>query len=249
MSTNIIEYPRQLPIEGTHNFRDVGGYSTDDGGVTRWRTLFRSDSLHALTDAGLKAVEDLGLATAIDLRYERELDYLPSVLAGHPRIAYRNRPIGPAAAPFGEPATTYDELNVYFLDRCQPFVATILGDLADARAYPALLSCHAGRDRTGLIVALLLSLAGVPREHVVADYALSGIREARLLAEYRELGTPDGLDALTVAAFLECRPETMELTLDHLDRRYGGAEGYVREIGLSDDAIAAIRTAVVEPVP
>ena len=242
-------YPRHLPIEGTHNFRDVGGYPTATGGVTRWRTLFRSDSLHALTGAGLRAVEDLGLRTAIDLRYERELDLLPSVLAGHPRIAYRNRPIGPAAAQFEEPATTYDELNVYFLDRCQPFVATILGDLADARAYPALLSCHAGRDRTGLIVGLLLSLVGVPREDVVADYALSGIHEARLLAEYRELVTPDGLDDLTVAAFLECRPETMEHTLDHLDRRYGGAEAYVHEIGLPDDAIGAIRTALVEPAP
>ena len=249
MSTSTPAYPRHLPIEGTHNFRDVGGYPTADGGATRWRMLFRSDSLHALTQAGHRALEELGLATAIDLRYESELDRFPSVLAGHPQIAYRHRPLGPHVAPFEEPAVAYDELNAYFLDSCQPFVATILGDLSDVRAYPALLSCHAGRDRTGLVVALLLSLAGVPREDVVADYALSGNRAGRLLAEYRELATPDGYDALTAAAFLECPPETMEHTLYHLDQRYGGAEGYVREIGLSGDAIAAIRTALVEPAP
>ena len=225
----------------------MGGYPTARGGAIRWRTLFRSDSLHALTRAGRGAIEDLGLVTAIDLRYELELVRRPSVLAGHPGIAYRNRPVGPPVAPLGEPAVTYEELNVYFLDRCQPFVASILGDLADARAYPALISCHAGRDRTGLIVALLLSLAEVQREHVVADYSLTGGHVARLLAEYHELATPDGYDALTAATFLESFPQTMEHALDHLERHYGGSEGYVREIGLSDDAIAAIRSALVEP--
>ncbi len=246
MSAKSPRYPRHLPIEGTHNFRDVGGYPTADGGVTRWRTLFRSDSLLALTDAGLEAVEDLGLRTAIDLRYERELDLLPSVLAGRPRIAYRNKPIGPGVAPFAEPAETLEEFNIYLLERCQAFVASILRDLADARAYPALLSCAGGKDRTGLLVALLLSLARVPREHVVADYVLSRI-DAAQVADIRELLTADGHDARKVAAFLECRDETMEYTLDHLDRHYGGAEGYLREIGLSEEAVSAIRSALVGP--
>ena len=246
MSTETSPYTRHLPIEGTYNFRDVGGYPTANGGTTRWRTLFRSDSLHALTEAGRGAVDDLGLRAAIDLRYERELDRWPSVLAGHPRITYRNRPVGPALAPFAEPAETLEELNVYLLDRCQAFVASILRDLADARAYPALVSCAGGKDRTGLIVALLLSLAGVLREHVVADYVLSRI-DATRSAEVHELLTAEGHDGKKVAAFLECRPETMGHTLDHLDRRYGGAEGYVREIGLSDDAMGAIRSALVEP--
>ena len=248
MTTQSPAYPRHLPIEGTHNFRDVGGYPTADGGVTRWRTLFRSDSLHALTEAGLRAVEDLGLVTAIDLRYERELEALPSALAGHPRVAYRNKPIGPGVAPFAEPAETLEEFNVYLLERCQPFVASILRDLADARAYPALLSCAGGKDRTGLLVALLLSLAGVPREHVVADYVLSRI-DAAQVADIHELLTAEGHDAKKVTAFLECRPETMEHTLDQLDQRYGGAERYARKIGLSGDAIAAIRTALVEAAP
>ena len=248
MSAESPDHSRHLPIEGTHNFRDVGGYPTASGGVTRWRTLFRSDSLHALTDAGRRAVEDLGLVTAIDLRYERELKALPSALAGHPRIAYRNKPMGPGTAPFAEPAETLEEFNVYLLEHCQAFGASILRDLADARAYPALLSCAGGKDRTGLIVALLLSLAGVPREHVVADYVLSRI-DAAQVANIHELLTAEGHDAKKVGAFLECRPETMEHTLDHLDRRYGGAEGYVREIGLSEAAVGAIRTALVEPAP
>ncbi len=247
MNTETPQYARQLPIGGTHNFRDVGGYPTAHGGAIRWRTLFRSDGLQSLTEGGRQAVEDLGLVTAIDLRYELEVERRPSVLAGHPRIAYRNRPLGPPVGPFGEPAVTYEELNVYFLDRCQPFVTSILGELANARAYPALLSCHAGRDRTGLIVALLLSLAEVPREHVVADYSLTGRHVAELLAEYRALATPDGYDALTAATFLESFPATMEHALDHLEQHYGGAEGYVREIGLADDAIEAIRSALVEP--
>ncbi len=247
MSAERPHHPRHLPIEGTHNFRDVGGYPTAGGGVTRWRTLFRSDSLHALTATGLEAVEDLGLVTAIDLRYERELEDLPSPLAGHARTAYRHRPLGPALRPFEEPAASYEELNFYFLDRCQTYIASILRDLADERAYPALLSCHAGRDRTGLIVALLLSLVGVRPVDVVNDYALSAAYAARLAAYVDGLPKADGYDLLTVATFLECRPETMELTLDHLDRRYGGAGGYVREIGLSGDAIATIRTALVEP--
>ncbi len=243
MSAESPVYPRHLPIEGTHNFRDVGGYPTAAGGVTRWRTLFRSDSLHALTPAGHQSVIDLGIRSSIDLRSELEVSEKPSRLAGNPQLSYLHLPVvGPGLFPLTEGVRSLGEAHVHRLENAKPSFLRVLGILAGRDSYPAVVNCSAGKDRTGLVMALVLGVLDVSPESITQDYVLTKQYAAKLLDPFIDACREEGLEWI-----LGCAPEDMEQALDHLDQRYGGAEGYVREIGLSDDAIAAIRTALVEP--
>ena len=137
-----------------------------------------------------------------------------------------------------EPIRSLGEFFVWRLENAKPSFLLVLETLGRRGFYPAVVNCNAGRDRTGLVVALLLGLLGVSKEVVVRDYVLSKHHAAKLLDQ---LTPPIGKEWV-----LGCSPEEMEQALDHLDHRYGGAAGYVRQIGLSDDAIGAIRSALVE---
>ena len=242
MSADSAAYPRHLPIEGTQNFRDVGGYPTADGGATRWRTLFRSDSLHALTAAGAQALTDLGIRSSIDLRSEREVGAEPSALSLDPRFAYVHRPLEAGLLTAPEGLETLGAFYVYRIENAKASFLSILETLAGGDIFPAIVNCTVGKDRTGLVIALLLGLAGVPRSFVMEDYVLTERYASELIARFVERRRADGREWM-----LECPPEAMEAALDHLDRRYGGAEGYVREIGVSDEAVGAIRSALVGP--
>ena len=238
-------YPRHLPIEGTHNFRDVGGYPTANGGTTRWRTLFRSDSLHALTAAGHQALIDLGIRTSLDLRNEQEASDNPGRLASGPRLSYVHLPVvGPGLFPLTEGVRSLGEAHVWRLENAKPSFLRVLETLAGRASYPAVVNCSAGKDRTGLVMALTLGVLEVSPESIIEDYTLTKRYAAKLLAPFMDARREEGIEWI-----LGCAPEDMEQALDHLDQRYGGAREYVREIGLSDDAIAAIRTALVEPAP
>ncbi len=243
MSAKSPRYPRHLPIEGTHNFRDVGGYPTADGGVTRWGTLFRSDSLHALTDTGHQALIDLGIRSSIDLRDDGEVSERPSRLANDPQLSCVQVPVvGPELFPrTAGGVRSLGEAHVWRLENAKASFLRALETLA-SRSYPAVVNCSAGKDRTGLVMALVLGILDVSPESIIEDYALTKKYAAKLLEPFIEARTAEGVEWI-----LGCAPEDMEQALDHLDRRYGGAEGYVREIGLSEEAVGAIRSALVGP--
>ena len=119
----------------------------------------------------------------------------------------------------------------------------MLAALAAPDALPAVVNCTAGKDRTGLIVALLLGLAGVPEETIVADYALSGICLAGVyLDEARERAESQGF---SYNLLVLCDPDFMRVTLAHLKARYGGIEAYARATGLGDAEIHRLRRAMV----
>jgi len=177
---------RHLPIGGTHNFRDVGGYPVAGGGATRWRTLFRTDSLHKITQDGERALRDLGVRSFIDLRGHPEVAALPSMLASSSEIRYIHHPLASARTRPGNPqVTTVEELNRVFLDDCQEAFAELLTLMAAPGVWPSIVSCYVGKDRTGLVTALLLELAGVSRETIVEDYALTCRYAAQLMPALR----------------------------------------------------------------
>ena len=229
-----------LPVRGATSTR----YPTATGGVTRWRTLFRSDRLDALTKAGHQALIDLDIRTSIDLRTEEEISENPSQLAGDSQLSYVHVPVvGPSLFPRTEGGVrSLGEAHVWRLENEKPSFLQVLETLAGRHPYPAVVNCSAGKDRTGIVVALLLGVLDVSSELVIEDYALTKKYVAKLLAPYTEARREEGLEWI-----LGCAPEDMEQALDHLDRRYGGAEGYLREIGLSEEAVGAIRSALVEP--
>ena len=234
---------RHLKFAVTYNFRDTGGYPAHNGGTTRWRTLFRSDSPHRLPEADRASLIKHGLRTAIDLRQAEELAESPSVFAASAHVTYCHLPLLSDVPSMPEVLPALVDIYRSILDDRRAQVGAALAALATPGALPAVVNCTAGKDRTGLIVALVLGLAGVPEETIVADYALSGtclagvyLDEARQRAEAR--GFSYDLQVL-------CEPDFMRTTLAHLKKRYGGIEAYVRTTGVSDAEIDQLRQAMV----
>ncbi len=229
------------------NVREVGGYPTEDGKRIRWRTLVRADNLHRLTPEGESALCDYGVCTIIDLRMERELERHPNPFAAQQgtddRPRYVNLPMhDPATIEAMDAASTMQEDYIIILEANKPRVAAIIKAVAEAlEKGGVLVHCHGGKDRTGIVVALLLSLAGVPRRMIAEDYAIS---EAQLEPAYsawlEEQAQVQG-QPVERPRWMYSRPETMQGTLEHLDQKYGGVEGYLKAIGVPQGDIDRIR--------
>lgn len=244
---------RILHWEDCLNVRDIGGYPTANGRQTRFRALVRADGLHQLTEDSLEALVDYGIHTVIDLRYREEIKRLPNPFARpeahNGKITYLNMP--PLDVPDEVFETAVQEAGSmeerYFMafDYGQRQIADISTAIAEAKGGVVLVHCHAGRDRTGRLVALLLALAGVPPETIVKDYAFS---DTCLQPLYQKLmkteRDPAARDAL--ARQIAEAPQMMHNVLDYLDRRYGGAEGYLRTGGIGEESLEKLKRRLVE---
>jgi protein tyrosine/serine phosphatase len=239
---------RRVAVEGCHNFRDLGGYPTEDGGALRWRQLFRADGLHALTPRGIATVRDeIQLGDIIDLRSSAELELDGRGPLEREAIRFHHLPLfdggrGQKTPPLG---ATLAELYYGMIDFARGPIAKVITVLARTDQ-PAVFHCAAGKDRTGVVSALLLSLLGVREEIIVADYAAT--REAldaivkRLMASEGYRGMFDELPRDT----LHADPETMEGFLARLRAEFGGVAGYARAIGIDDTDVERLRARMVE---
>ena len=195
------------------------------GRRTRWRTLYRTDALDVIPPASQDALLDLGLRTVIDLRWPHELREAPSVFAANTGVRYRSIPLmEDDPSPVIGLAATYRQI----LDERAPQLAEVARVLLETDALPAVIGCAAGKDRTGVTIALLLSVVGVAPDVIVADYVLTS----------RAFSEPDPRDLHFVdwragPVDLECPPEHMEAMLLHLAARHGGAGTLLRRNGLS----------------
>lgn len=245
---------RHLPLVGTYNVRDVGGYGTRDGRVTRWRTLLRADSLHRLTPEGQAHLLDAGLRTVVDLRRDEELQAAPNVLAQSDRVNY----VWVSLAP--NPTTLVDgrrELDPDSLARSyraivdgrQAELRAVFAALAQPDAFPALVHCTAGKDRTGIAIALLLALAGVDDATIAEDYALTATYlTERYFADAQVRAAAGGYDWDQYRHLLGSPAELMLATLTDLHARFGGVEAYLHRIGVRDEELRALHAALlVEP--
>jgi hypothetical protein len=241
------ERARLLDWEGCRNARDVGGYPTADGRWVRSGALLRSDNLCRLTGRGREQLLATGVRTIVDLRDadEHRIDPPPYGANTAPGAVplYLSRPLfdpddQETLARLRWTRTLYGASYCLLLDGFRRNAAAIFGAVAEAPEGGVLVHCHAGKDRTGVVVAVLLALAGVPKETIVADYALS----QRVLWPRWEA---DRLDAPTLPPPY-APPEAMEEVLGWLEREHGGAEGYLRAIGLSDDQIGRLRERLLD---
>src|SRR5690349_8901550 len=163
---------RRLPVGVTYNLRDIGDYPTGSGARTRWGRLFRSDAARFTGD---RQLTDLGLRTVIDLRDDVEVVALPTGLTAFVPTVLR-RPLDPRALLGALDTGSSDplgELYVAMIRERGRRLAEIVTDLAAPGALPALVHCAAGKDRTGVVIALVLSAIGVPDDVVATDYALT----------------------------------------------------------------------------
>jgi protein-tyrosine phosphatase len=243
---------RLVALEAVHNFRDLGGYATADGRTMKWRTLFRADGLYRLTPGDVATLEPLGLRTVIDLRSDSELDERGRFPVDVHPVVFHHLPIIDATwADLERPDYERDEDFLIWayqemLTVGAPRFAKAFDALAEPGALPAVFHCAAGKDRTGLLAALLLGSLGVSHDDIVADYALTveGMARFRIWAE-REWPEWSARMATMPAAFTAALPEAMRHIVDELSADHGSIRDYVRSIGVSDDTLATLESVLL----
>jgi protein-tyrosine phosphatase len=239
-----VAYPddprRRIDLAGVLNFRDVGGYPVAGGGSVRWRTLFRSDALHPLDSAGLAAVTGLGLRTVVDLRTQIELEHAPSPVSG------RATHVSMLTGDFQGVPLELDGLYRYFVDECGGQIAAAIGEIGGDDALPALVHCSAGKDRTGVVIALILAVLGVPDELIAADYALSALYlDPDRTPAIGQLSASTGLGEEVTRALLSSPPALILEVLDRVRAVTGSVDGYLLAHGLTDSGLARLRAALI----
>jgi protein-tyrosine phosphatase len=237
---------RRLAFPALLNARDLGGYPTVDGARTRWRSLIRADDLSQLTTAGLQALSSFGIETVVDLRWPDEVAASPSpILAGElQHIRYE---------PFSLCTPTQEEWrerragssakalwNRAMVAHLRAEIRHVLEIIATASTGPLLFHCVAGKDRTGVIAALLLAVADVVPEAIASDYAASF---ENLRAAYLERYADADPEALIEA--LQCPEEGVHNMLAYL-QEFGGARAYLESIGMTGEHIALLRARLRE---
>lgn len=240
---------RRIDLEGCYNFRDLGGYPTADGRRLRWRRLFRSDGLQNLTLADVARLRDeIGLAHVVDLRSSKELRIEGRGALEREPMRFHHLPLFDGGFGGGQSAAAVPDLaELYFImaEFAREPVARVISTLARASG-PAVFHCAAGKDRTGLISAVLLGLLGVPDEVVVADYAVT--REGLEGFVEKLLGSESYQDVLELlpADTLHSEPATMSTFLERIRERYGSMRGYVAAIGVEEADVARIGERLLE---
>jgi len=226
-----------LDWQGCRNVRDVGGLPTADGGSVREGVLIRADSLQFLSADGVEAVRRAGVGRILDLRADGEVAEWPTPFTGDP-LAVRQALQDPADPDHGQ--ATIVAACTWMLDRHPELFADALQAIADAPDGAVVVHCLGGKDRTGMVVALALSIAGVPENEIVADYFLTQERLAGWLAE-QLADEPDTSLHPEMIEFRDTRAESMTAILRHLDDTYGGPEAYLRHGGLTTEDLDRLR--------
>ena len=238
---------RFVPLEGCSNFRDLGGLPIGDDPhhTTRWGKVFRSDTLQELTERDVRTIiGDIGLSTIIDLRTSREIkNEGRGPLETVDDIRYVHLPfIADLEVQDEVPETEERDVLAdyrHMLDTAGHLIAEAVHTVARADG-PLVFHCAAGKDRTGILAALLESLVGVSREVVVGDYELTNQVIQQVCERLARFDTYTNVKINPWQRF-RCKPEVMEGFLDILDERHGGAEGWATAMGIDDGDLVALR--------
>ena len=243
---------RHYPFEGCFNFRDIGGYLNQDGKKVKKGLYFRAGRQDRMTDKDLAQLSDLNIATQIDLRKQEEvLDQ-----GRGPLEAMGANYINIAVIPEGGS----DKLNklvgdtgisgkryLGYLEFGPTSWLRLFGILAEQENLPVLLHCTAGKDRTGVSTAFLLSILGVSRDIIEADYLLTNLDTERQ-ADFIEstVGYPEGYDREKMISIAGVPRDAMKDFLDEWNQKWGSAVEYLQKIGITNDQMDMIRNNFLE---
>ena len=243
---------RDLLWDGLLNVRDLGGHRTEDGGETRYDSVIRADSVRQLSDRGWAALVDYGVKTIVDLRTNDELaadppaelpvevlhiPFFETDTADWKEVESRLEATVRAAPDV--PTATRD-VYLIFLEHFDQNVAAAIRAVANAPEGGVVIHCAGGKDRTGLLTALLLHVAGVDVDEIAADYALSEERlRPRHEQWFAEAETDEERERLKRLS--QTPAESIKGVFEELERRYGSVDGYLRQAGLTEDELDRAR--------
>ena len=243
---------RHYPFEGCFNFRDIGGYLNQDGKRVKKGLYFRAGRQDRMSDKGLSQLSDLKISTQIDLRKPDEV----SDQGKGPLEAMGAKYINIAVIPKGGS----DQLSrlvgdtgisgkryLGYLEFGPTSWLRLFGILANEDNLPVVLHCTAGKDRTGVSTAFLLSILGVSREVIEADYLLTNLDTERQ-ADFIEstVGYPEGYDRERMMAVAGVPETAMKDFLDGVESKWGSAVEYLEKIGITQEQMETIRTNFLE---
>lgn len=237
---------RQLHWPDCQNARDLGGLPTLNGGRIRSMALIRTDNHDRLTSAGVNLLRDSGVKRIVDLRSVWEAERFPSPFRHAPE--YVNCPLLDESDEHGQhlfaQASTNLEIYTIMLERYARLIADAVTAIADAPAGGVVIHCHAGKDRTGLIAALALSVVGVAPSLIAEDYAVTDTCLSQHYAMELNAIT-DVAKRERLRSFQNSRPETMLQTLAFLQNGFGGVAPYLRGAGVHQDSLERLRQRLV----
>jgi protein-tyrosine phosphatase len=245
-------YERLVTFDSVFNFRDLGGYTGVDGRTVAWRRLFRADGLHRLTSGELGRLADLGIRTVLDLRTPFELEERGRFGAEGNEITYHHLPVlqqnwdRESVVQAEDAGQFLAGKYIDMLTEGRAALASALAIISDAASLPLVFHCAAGKDRTGVLAALTLSLLGVDDDVVGHDYSLSSEAMVRMTEWFRATH-PERTD-ITVdqpRAFLDAPAAAMSGFLELLRAEYGSVEAYVKSVGVTDETIERLRTTLL----
>jgi protein-tyrosine phosphatase len=241
---------RLVPFTGVLNFRDLGGYETEDGRHTRWGRLFRSDAMHDLTNEDLKLFRGLGIASVIDLRSPAEVERTGRGLLAQEPLNFVNSPVlstyqtdqSRANIDAGYMSRRYLE----YLEVGAPAFVGVIDEMANADNYPLVFNCFLGKDRTGVVAALVMSCLGVRRSTIIEDYAVTGSR-VDLIVE-KLLRDPNLRDEVAHhnPHLLGAREATMSSFLSEVDQRFGGPVAWALGAGVPEANLERLRELLLD---
>ena len=264
LSENLREDTRKLPFTGAHNFRDLGGYKTEDGRALKWGKIYRSDDLHLLTDEDLKYLSRLNIKSVVDFRSDEERESEPDRL--NPDMTQVLLPIKFQPEDLDDETLKNLMKNLTFgtLDSSnllRDFNIVIVKDFAteykkffrhviENNAEPIVFHCTAGKDRAGFASAMILTVLGVPREKVIEDYLLTNtyvkdhVDSEMLEIELKTFFRAD-TDNLRKINLVEER--YIQAAFDTIDSEWGGMDNYISgALGLSEEDILKLKDFYLE---
>lgn len=245
-------FSRRLPTETLYNARDLGGWPIRGGGQTRFGVFVRCARPCGLSGADLDFLRRYGVRLSLDFRAPSETALLPSDLSRVNWADYVNIPLLNDTAETGRQTDAAARLRSLpepvdwgdlYVEMAAPGMDWIRESLNRAAACSGavLFHCFTGKDRAGMFAALLLALAGAADEDIIADYCVS---QTYLMPVYKTMRfrfKPGQTGPDMTDGFFRTPPENMEKFLAYLSRRWGGAEGYVRAAGVTDETLARLR--------
>jgi len=258
--SKVVVSDRRLPLKGSVNFRDLGGYETSDGRRVKWGQVFRSDNLGRLTDRDVSFVQRMGIRMVCDFRTPAEANKLPDRFPAAQQDRYLHLPIQHGEF---DPAGTFERIKngdiewmteafmiegyIKNIDNFAPVWSTFFYTLTENSRRPLVFHCTGGKDRAGVCAALILLLLGVPEETVIYDHGLSNLYIAAVLKKIYEQIRTYGVDPDQIAPYFTAPKNAIVAAVLHIRRTYGSAADYlINKAGVDENIIAQLREDLLE---